>query len=240
MKLTKISSALLCATLMAVTALTAAPAEREQFDSRAISNVRYREIEEARTEAEQMKAYEQGQSLEEFQLETITNGADHKSGHKGSYHIYSGVSAYGDQVELEDGSLWFVLPAERKKLLEWVVGDPLAILKGDKNSNYRYRLQNERTNHKIEVELSAAPYLDSFYRLTIKDINKDQKYLLLSDGSKWTLPSNWFEQEVWMKWYIGDTIIIGTNDQFFYSMFRPDILINITCSATYTPSKCLN
>ena len=43
-----------------------------------------------------------------------------------------------------------------------------------------------------------------------------------------------------MKWYIGDIVIVGSNDQFFYSLFSPDILINVTCSATYMPSKCVN
>lgn len=240
MKLIKKCSTFLFAALVIATAIQAEEEQRAPIQERAITSARYREIEEARSNAEQKMAFRHSASLEEFYLQTIANGADHKTSHKGSYHMYSGVSAYADHVELEDGSLWFVLPAERSKTLEWNVGDPVAILKGNKNSNYRYRLHNERTNHKLEVELSAAPYLDSLYRLTIKDINYDKRYLLLSDGSKWNLPTNWFEQEVWMKWYIGDTIVIGTNDQFFFSMFRPDILINVTCSATYTPSKCVN
>lgn len=190
-------------------------------------------IEQARDQAEDKMARLYGEEMV-FAMAI----RDHKSSHKGSYHTLAEV--YVDQIELEDGSMWHVLPSERSLLQDWAISDPLAILKGDRHSNYRYRIHNERTNDIIEVELSASPYLDSFYRLTIKDINKEQRYVLLSDGSKWNLPTNWFEQEVWLKWYIGDTIVIGTNDQFFYSIFRPDILINITCSATHTPSKCVN
>jgi hypothetical protein len=233
--LTKNCFSLLFAALMAVTALSAN--DRSPIAERTLSHAQYRAIEEARTKAEERVALQYGYTTEESYY---NYGADHKTSHKGSYHIYSGVTAYADQVELEDGSMWFVLPAEREKILDWVVGDTIAILKGDKNSNYKYRLCNERTFQIVEVELSASPYLDSFYRLTIKDINKEKRFLLLSDGSKWILPTNWFEQEVWMKWYIGDTIIIGTNDQFFGSWSKPDILINFTCSATYTPSKCVN
>lgn len=123
-----------------------------------LSSDRLLVIEEARTAAEQNKAIEHGLSFEQLEMERITNGSNHSTKHKGSYHMYSGVSAYADQVELEDGSLWFVLPFERESILEWIVGDPLAIFKGDKNSNYRYRLHNERTNHIVEVELSSAPF----------------------------------------------------------------------------------
>ncbi len=222
---------LLLALLFVVTSLNGAVEYREER----ISPAEYQAIEAAREVAEQELIEKKGGQQQFFM------GSDHKSGHRGSYHIYSGPPSFADQIELEDGSLWFVFPSERQKVLDkWKLGHPIAILKGDRNSNYRYRLRNEATYQIVEVELSASPYLDSFYRLTIKDINHDQRYLLLSDGSKWSLPTNWFEQEVWLKWYIGDTIMIGTNDQFFYSLFRPDILINITCSATYTPSKCLN
>jgi hypothetical protein len=226
------------ALLLTVSSLQAAIEYREPQPR--VTATEYRAIEEAREQSEQQMLLKKGISKEEFHLTSITNAVDHKSTHKGSYHVYSGISDHADQEQLEDGSLWFVFPAERYKVLEWVAGHPIAILKGDKNSNYRYRLHNEATNQIIEVELSASPHLDSFYLLTIRDIDKDGRYLLLSDGSKWKLPTNWFEQEVWMKWYIGDIIIIGTNDQFFYSLLRPDILINITCSATYTPSKCVN
>lgn len=194
----------------------------------------YLVIERAREAAEAKMALLYDLSAEEGK----SKGASRETSHKASYHTYSGPSDFADQIDLNDGSSWLVLPMDRRTVLEWTPGDPIAILKGDKHSNYRYRLHNERTHEIAEVELKGPS--DNFNQLTIKDIDKVGKYLFLSDGSKWKLPTNWFEQEVWVKWYIGDIIIVGSNDQFFYSWTNPDILINYTCSATYTQSKCVN
>lgn len=157
--------------------------------------------------------------------------------HTGSSHIYVGTTFYGDKVELEDGSLWAVRADDRYKLLNWAPGDEISVTPGSWYSVYKYKFYNATRWESIEVDITDSPILESPYLRVIMDINIQRGYLTLNDGSLWEL--NAADHKVWNKWIIGDIVIIGTNDALF-SLFRPNILINVTCSAKYIPSKCIN
>lgn len=173
----------------------------------------------------------------------VTMDAGHRTTHNGSNHLYVGTTLFGDQIEMEDGSFWMTNPNDRYILQNWASGDPLIVLQNGywiSKPAFPYKVYNERTYESVEVEMSAAPIWDSFYRRFIVDIYKPaygDGVAKLNDGSTWVLSSS--NKNVWDVWLQNDTIIIGTNDSFF-SFFTPDILINVTCGITFVPAKCTN
>lgn len=180
--------------------------------------------------------------------ETMVNGAGHRTTHNGSNHVYVGTTLFGDQIELEDGSYWMTNPDDRYKLKDWNPGDPLMIMQDtarwwfSNKSSFPYVIKNERTWESVEVENTAAPIYDGAYRRYIIDINKPARgegTLKLNDGSVWVLQDNRKDRDSWTLWQVNDTIIIGSNNSIFY-YFIPDILINVTCSDQYVPSRCVN
>lgn len=186
-----------------------------------------------------------GQEIEETENKetTVVHGAGHKTTHNGSNHVYVGTTLFGDQIEMEDGSYWLTNPGDRYKLQGWYSGDPIIVMQNSAwfgKPQYPYKIYNERSYESVEVELSAAPIWDSFYRRFIIEIYKPEfgdGYLKLNDGSLWILDNTY--KNVWGLWLVNDTMIIGTNDSMF-SFFTPDLLINVTCSVQCHPSKCTN
>lgn len=179
--------------------------------------------------------------------QTVEHGAGHNTNHKGSNHFYVGTTLFGDQIVIEDGSYWMTKPDDRYKLQNWDPNDPLMLMQNKSNwwfsskPNFPFVIYNERTCETIEVENSAAPIWDSFYTHYIVEIYKPlsgEGTLKLNDGSVWVLPDTTRDRECWTLWLPNHTIIIGTNNSYWTSLL--DILINITCSDQYVPSKCIN
>lgn len=164
--------------------------------------------------------------------------------HHGSNHIYMGVTYYADQLEIEDGSFWLIRPDQRWMTLDWIPGDVLLITQASwwskHHHGYEFSFYNIRTGDTIDVEASVGPVFGSFYRRSIISLDFCYGYasVMLDDGSIWQLPES--DRYTWERWYIGDSIIIGTNGDTFGAWVNPNLLINLTCSQTYFATKCLN
>lgn len=166
----------------------------------------------------------------------------HYTTHNGSHHVYVGTTLFGDQIEIEDGSFWMTNPNDRYKLQEWNPGDSIMVMQNNRKSTFPYILYNEISQDQVEVQNSAAPIWDGFYTHYIIAIHKPlfgEGTLKLNDGTVWILPDSQQARDAWTLWEVNDTVIIGTNNSFFY-YFNPNILINITCSDQFVTAKCIN
>lgn len=179
---------------------------------------------------------------------TTVHGAGHRTTHNGSNHVYVGTTLLGDQIEIEDGSYWMTRPDDRPKLQNWFPGDSLKVMPNYDSwlwwsiGQFPYVIYNERTYETLQVDISAAPIWDGFYRRFIREIYKPaygDGSLKLNDGTVWVLADKY--RETWNVWGPEQTIIIGSNNAGpIGDYFIPDVLINVTASVQFIPSKCIN
>ena len=164
--------------------------------------------------------------------------------HLGANHTYMGVSFFGDEMELEDGSEWTMRSDQRWIALDWIPGDAILITQSSWWSQaqygFYYSAYNLRTAQSIDVAASTGPAFGSYYKRSIVSINSyyGEGSLMLDDGSLWVL--NESTRYVWERWYVGDSILIGSNSDTFGSWSFPNLLINFTCSQTSIKTKCYN
>jgi hypothetical protein len=180
--------------------------------------------------------------------EQMANGVGQRTTHPGSSHLYVGTTLFGDQVEIEDGSLWTTDPEDRYKLQFWYSGDSLLLMQNIdgwfSKPLFPYKLYNQRTLEAIDVKIhpDGAPAWNGFYTHYIMDIYTPvvgDGWLQLNDGTVWLLKAS--QRKVWDVWTKNDTVIIGTNGgSWVDAFFTPDMLVNVTCSVEFVTSRCLN
>ncbi len=153
--------------------------------------------------------------------------------HEGVFHRGVAVSAYGDEIQLEDGSWWTVHWSDRYQLSGWLTSDDVIITPNiNGNYSYPYKLVNIVTGASLQVYLASNPVL-CHWIVSFDDIH-DEVYL--EDGSVWRI--NPVDAAALWTWGINDLIILGLNAPE-YSGNGPNILINAR-TTTYVCGRCLN
>jgi hypothetical protein len=94
-----------------------------------------------------------------------------------SAHLLLSISAYGDTLELEDGSLWNVSTYDGRKAMLWRIDEALSITQNTRwFSSYYYRIVNRNTGASIEANLSpqGGPFTNgpNTYYVTEFDFNR--------------------------------------------------------------------
>lgn len=142
--------------------------------------------------------------------------------HPDSYQYPYSHSFTGDEVELYNGSVWFVHPWDRYKVMNWLSTDLIYIRPNTAwFSSYKYVLENQVTGDIADVNLIAPPYLETLWVLNV-DINKG--VAVLNDGTIW--PLNSWDYSVYKKWLVGDRVVVGVNSPGRIGVY-PYILINV-------------
>lgn len=127
-----------------------------------------------------------------------------------STHWLVAVSAVGDSIELEDGSVWKISNYDVYKSLNWKSNDPLMITQNHSwFSKYDYRIINQATGAYLETKLFLGPIKNGAYTRYIIDIDVNRNLIKLSDNTHWELNS--WDKYVYTKWLIGDAVILGYN-----------------------------
>jgi len=230
--------------------------------TRMMSRAEHVAIQEMRAAQAEQKTDEEGQPIKEFQTSEIaqedgeevaennqaaliSKGIDsekvaravYTTSHIGAFHRPTAVTALGDTVEIEDGSIWSVSSSDRYKTLDWLAGDTIIITPNHSwFSSYDFRLINQNTGASVPVVLSLGPVYNGIYTHWITAIDYNANQLCLEDGSVWSISG--LDDSVSNKWVINDTVIIGINDGW-WSGSRPNILINVNM-VNYVRCKCLN
>src|SRR5690606_27685764 len=90
-----------------------------------------------------------------------------------SIHWLSAVSAFGDSIELEDGSTWKVGAYDRYKAHNWRPEDPLVITQNHRwFSKCNYRIININSGASIETNLYFGPIKEGTYTIYITAIDR--------------------------------------------------------------------
>jgi len=134
-----------------------------------------------------------------------------------SMHTLSGVSALGDSVELEDGSVWKICRYDGYKALNWRANDPLVITQNHAwFSGYEYRIVNQVSGACLEANLFLGPLEHGQNTLYITGIDRTAGELIVSNGHGeslcWDISSNDFS--IFQNWALHDAIIIGQNSRW--------------------------
>ncbi|MES2272711.1 MAG: hypothetical protein V4487_00765 [Chlamydiota bacterium] len=147
-----------------------------------------------------------------------------------SVHWLAAVSALGDSVEIEDGSVWKINSYDSFKALNWHGNEPLVITQNHRwFSSYNYRLINKNTGSTLEVNLFLGPVKNGEYTRYIvpsspvisgdilvdidgnvlAPFNPNSGLIMLSDNTHWELDPS--DSSIYRDWAFNDAIIIGSN-----------------------------
>ena len=159
----------------------------------------------------------------------------HFTTHTGAFHNPMLVSAFGDVVEFEDGSIWSISSSDTYKTLNWLTSDLLVVTPNhDWFSSYMFKITNQNTGVAVRCNLDIKPVYNGLYTHWITAINYYTQEICLEDGSIWSVTG--FDSSTFSGWQLNDTIIIGVNDGFLSSS-KENILINAE-TLTYVRAHC--
>lgn len=156
--------------------------------------------------------------------------------HPGALHYPISITVFGDNITLEDGSVWSVKGADAPVVLSWLSSDNLVLSpNGSFFSLYDYCLTNQNTAESVRVNLLLRPIYNSAFTHWVVAVDDYDDMVYLEDGSVWSISA--FDGNVIRKWLVNDTVIIGINDGWLSST-RPNILINVE-TMTYAKANCI-
>lgn len=140
-----------------------------------------------------------------------------------AFTYLTAATASGDNIQLCDGSLWYVNPSHRDLIRSWISTDPLFIKPiATCWSFYSYVLQNRETKQIVEVTLLKPPLDNGTATRWITYINPIDRVVYLNDNTMWKVSPN---DRSFPKWMIGHRLIVGVNNKWRESKY-PHILIN--------------
>lgn len=243
-----IGLALLATTFCAAEEETQTQPERISVGTRALSQSEWVKIQQDRTD--QIEKVRKGEiSVDDEQVklaleqESSEDSATQKdfvtyyTTHQGAFHFPIAVTLLGENVELEDGSIWVVNPNDRYNTLNWMTGDVIIITPNHALfSSYMYCLVNLNTGAVVRVNLALGPIYNGIFTHWIIAIDYFHRQICLEDGSVWSI--SWFDDSIMNKWLVNDTIIIGINDGLL-SSFNPNMLINVNVNNNVV-GNCIN
>jgi hypothetical protein len=188
----------------------------------------------------------EGQSKEESQADkqnqelvakSWKSSSQYYTTHEGAFHHPSFVSLLGENVELEDGSIWTVSSGDRYKTLDWMTGDVIIILPNNSFfSSFHYCLVNLNTGVSVKSNLTLGPIYNGVFTHWIVAINYAYREICLEDGTVWKISS--LDDSILFKWLPNDTVIIGINSGWLSGM-NPNMLINVNTN-NYVVGGCVN
>ncbi len=140
-----------------------------------------------------------------------------------SAHWIVALSAFGDSIGIEDGSVWQVNGYDIDLIHYWFPDDPVTITQNrDWFSSYKYLIVNQNNGSSVAANLSLGPIIDEEHSLQIAYIDHYNDLLEISDHSHWKISSR--DHYLFLEWAPGDYIIVGVNNGCDSS--SPFILIN--------------
>lgn len=213
--------------------------------TRAMPHSDYVSHQEERAIAQRDETEELASLDEESSLEIVKKGLESKdlvpkkvyyTSHEGAYHRPIAVTIFGEQVTLEDGSIWTVSSWDQWKTLDWYTTDTILVMQNKwLFSSYKFMLVNQNTGKEVECNLTLGPIYSGAYTHWIVAIDYYNFEVILEDGSIWQIDP--FDYSVMKKWLVNDTIIVGVNEAS--CVYHPNILINVNM-VNYSCGICLN
>lgn len=139
-------------------------------------------------------------------------------------HSVVALSAFGDIIEIEDGSQFRISPFDAPKVAGFRAQDPILITQNHSwFSTYEYRIINQSTGSVLEAYLSVGPTVGGLYTRYIVSIDSYRGEIFLSDSTRWLVSS--LDMDRFYGWCVGDSVIIGYNSGWDQNSLG--ILINV-------------
>lgn len=248
-KYTFMTLKLAAACLITMNAFANEDADRVEIGTRPMAHTEWLQIQQDRSEEDEKTL----EDLVDLELPTtaqestdvadsinakaaFTDAGTYYTSHNGAFHNPYFVSIFGDQVELEDGSIWTVAGGDTYKTLNWYTSDLIVITPNHEwFSSYMFRMHNQNTNISVKCNLLLGPIYNGLFTHWIIAINYYTQEIWLEDGSIWQVTG--LDSSTFSKWLANDTMIIGVNDGFLSSS-KPNILINVN-TLTYVRANCI-
>lgn len=150
------------------------------------------------------------------------------------YRLIASKDIHGRTVELDDGSIWSIHGAESQTYASrWRANDSVVIHPTlfPLWAGTQFYLYNERTKTAANAILSANPYANTATHVVINYIDYMRGDLHIVDGSgrnTYCRVNPKFYTEL-SRWRVGNTILIGSNQDCYAGWFSdfPYILINV-------------
>lgn len=146
------------------------------------------------------------------------------------------LSPYSDTVQLDDGSIWNIDPADQKTLFSWQPSDLIFITQNSGVtswfSKYYYKIINKANNTSVAANMSLGPILGGPQTHTAISVDPIRGYLVLDDNTRWSI--SYSDYATFSKWLPKETIMIGINTLWV----GPDFLlidVESNSSVTATP-----
>lgn len=148
-------------------------------------------------------------------------------------HTLYAVSAIGDSVEFEDGSVWKIAAEDRYKVSQWGSQEPITVTQNNTwFSKYKYKIVNQTTGSVLQANLYLGPLKDGLFTLYITAIDTSRGELILNDSTRWSISD--LDITSFDEWMIHDAVIIGLNSGWDKNCQA--LLINVPLN-TYVRAK---
>lgn len=155
-------------------------------------------------------------------------------------HIISEISALGNEIRFEDGSVWRVSPHDCEKVMQWLTAgiDPnipvyVSVMQNTSwFSDCDFRLVNRNTGSSIVANLFQGPWQGGEKTLYVEEIDFDRGIVKLSSGNeitRWEIcPSDLYKLR---EWDFNDflPVILGHNAKYnsCWNPYWESLLINV-------------
>ena len=150
------------------------------------------------------------------------------------YRLIASKDLHGRTIELDDGSIWSVQGIESQNhASRWRTNDSIVIHPTlfPLWSGTQFYLYNRRTKTSANAQLSANPYANTPSHVVINYIDyvRGDLHIISGDGRNVYCRINPKFYTELSRWRVGNTIIIGSNQDCYAGWFSeyPYILINV-------------
>jgi len=135
-----------------------------------------------------------------------------------SAHTLVSISAYGNEIEIENGSLWKISSYDGRKVMQWRTDEAISITQNTRwFSSYYYRLVNRKTGASIEANLAQGPYTNGPYTYYITEFDFTLGVMTLANPNQvtnWEVhPSDLSEFRTW-DFSQPIPVILGDNNDY--------------------------
>lgn len=183
---------------------------------------------------QRVNGVEQGRSIYSNDLKNWGNdsfGMQEMAGYWNDLAVYSSschwlvaISALGDSLEMEDGSVWKIDSFDNWKVFDWSTADLLFLTQNmEWFGSCNYRLINKNVGSSVAVNLFQGPILNYKYSRRVSVLEPQCGELILSDHSRWHVSPR--DLYLLQEWVVNDSVIIGMNSGWDSSYDA--ILINV-------------
>jgi len=144
-------------------------------------------------------------------------------------HRLAAISAVGDSLEIEDGSVWKISSYDAHKIGNWSSDDVILITQNHRwFSKYNYKIVNRTINSSVEANLYLGPLKEGMFTRYVVALDAYRGELILNDNTRWRVSA--YDSISFQDWILHDAIIVGYNSG--WDSESQGLLINVNLNTS--------